>query len=98
MILVYDDSGQHGDVTYATEVSSDSGLELGLTAWEVLAVFNRRPETQVDTLPVRATEHRAGAEQRQRIILGTGVVNCDVPEHVLSNLLGQVNVDTEEVR
>ena len=83
--------------THATEISSDGRLELGLASREVLAIFDRRPQAQVDALPVRTTEHGTSTEKSERVIFGTGVVNGDVPEHILADLLGQIDVDTQKV-
>ena len=84
-------------MTYPTEVSTDGGLQLGLAAWKVLSGFNGRPNSLIDGPPIRSTEHRAGTQQSQRVIFRTGIVDCNVPEHVLTNLLSEVDVDAEEV-
>jgi len=81
-----------GTGTYA-----DSGLELGCATGQVLAEFDCLPNATVDALPVWATKHGAGAEQCQRIVHGTGVVECNVPEHVFLDLLSQVDIDAKEV-
>ena len=83
--------------THATEIGTDGRLELRLASREVLTVLDRRPQAQVDALPVRTTEHGTSAEKRERVILSTGIVDGDVPEHVLADLLGEVDVDTQEI-
>ena len=79
-------------ITYA-----DVGLELGLRTGQVLTGLNRRPHLLVDMLPVGTAEHRARAEQREGIVRRARVVHSDVPQHVLANLLREINVDTQEV-
>jgi len=87
-----------GDGTGTTEVRSDLGLELGRAAWEVLASLDRLPHLAVDGHPVGTAEHRAGTEERERVVLRAGVVDGDVPKHALVNLLREVDVDAQEVR
>lgn len=77
---------------------SNLGPKLGVGAREVLAALDRRAHARVDGLPVGTTEHRASAKESERIILGARIVDSDVPEHVLRDLLGQVDVDAEEIR
>lgn len=64
---------------------------------EVLARLNAHTEAAVDVLEVGATEERAGAEERKRVVRGTSVVDSDIPHHVLVDLLRQVDVDAQEV-
>ncbi len=73
------------------------GLELRVRAGEVLPRGDCLAHAAVDRLPVRAPEHGASAEERERVVLRAGVVDGDVPEHVLADLLRQVDVDTQEV-
>ena len=79
------------------DTHADTGLELGVSAGEVLAALDRLGHAAVDRLPVGAAEHGAGAEERERVVLGARVVHGDVPEHVLADLLREVDVDTQEV-
>jgi hypothetical protein len=51
----------------------------------------------VDRHPVRTTEHGAGAEEGEGVVLGTGIIDGDVPQHVLADLLREVDVDAQEV-
>ena len=75
----------------------DFGLELRRASREILARFNRLPQSGENALPVGASEHGPRAKQRQGVVLSTGIVDGDVPQHVLSNLLRQVDVDPEEI-
>ncbi len=80
------------DATYP-----DLGLELGVSAGDVLASLDSLAHARVDRFPVRASEHSTSAEERKRVVLRTRIVHSDVPEHILRDLLGEVDVDTEEV-
>ena len=75
----------------------NSCLQLRIGSWKVLSTLDSLLDASVDGVPVRPAEHCAGAEQGQWIILGTGVVDGNVPKHVLADLLGQVNVDAQKV-
>jgi hypothetical protein len=86
-----------GDWRRPAEVRRNLGAELRVCAREVLAGLNGLAEARVDVLPVRTTEHSASAEERERVVRGTGVVDSDVPEHVLVDLLREVDVDAQEV-
>ena len=48
-------------------------------------------------LPVGAAKHRAGAEQGKRVVRRPRIVDRDVPQHVLADLLREIDVDTQEV-
>lgn len=87
----------NSNVTHTTEISTDGRLELRLASRQVLSVFDRRPQAQVDALPVRTTEHGTSTKKSQWVVLGTSVVNGDVPEHIFANLLGEIDVDTQEI-
>lgn len=63
-----------------------------------MARLNCLAHTAIDRLPVGAAKHRTRAEQRKRIILGSSIVNGDIPEHVITNLLREVDIDAKEVR
>ena len=76
---------------------ADVGLELRTGAREVLTALDGLAHAGVDRLPVRTSEHSASAKERKRVVLSARVVDGDVPEHVLGDLLGQIDVDTEEV-
>ena len=76
---------------------SDLGLELGVGAGEVLAGLNGLAHATEDVLPVRAAEHGTRAEEGQRVVFSAGIVDGNVPEHVLADLLRQVDVDAQEV-
>ena len=80
-----------------TNAYPDGRLELRVRTRKVLAVLNGLAHAAEDVLPVRAAEHGAGTEQRQRVIFSAGVVNSNVPEHVLGDLLREVDVDAKEV-
>lgn len=86
-----------GEDAGATEVGSDLGLQLRLAARDILTSLNSLAHLTVNAHPVGATEHGTGAEESQGIVLGSGVVDCNVPQHVLADLLGKVDVDTKEV-
>jgi hypothetical protein len=64
----------------------------------VLPRFNRLTHAAVNGLPVGATEHRARTKQGQRVVIRASIIHGDVPEHVVTDLLRQIDVDTEEVR
>ena len=76
---------------------SDFGLQLGIGAGEILARFDGLTHAAVDGLPIGATEHSTSAQQSKRVILCTSVVDSNVPQHILTDLLSKVNVDTQEV-
>lgn len=75
----------------------DGGLQLRVAARNVLAGLDSHAHLLVDTTPIRTTEHGARAEERQGIVFCACVVDRDVPQHVFTNLLCQVDVDAEEV-
>lgn len=75
----------------------DSSLELRVGAGQVLTSLDCLAEAAVDSLPVGATEHGTGAEERKGIIRSSGIVDSNIPQHVLADLLGQVDVDAQEV-
>ncbi|SRR6266702_525570 len=77
---------------------SDGGLKLRVGSRNVLSRFNRLTHAAVNGLPIGATEHRTRTKQGQRVVICSSIVNGDVPEHVVSNLLRQIDVDTKEVR
>ena len=81
---------------YGTRTYADFGLELGRLTGQVVTNFDCLPNATVDALPVWATEHSASAEQCQRIVLGTTVVECNVPKYVFL-FPSQVDIDAEEV-
>jgi hypothetical protein len=76
---------------------SDGSLELRVGAGQVLTSLNCLTEAAVDSLPVRTTEHGTRAEERKRIVGSSGIVDGNIPQHVLADLLGQVDVDAQEV-
>lgn len=84
-------------VTSAEFTHSNFGPELRVSTGQVLTSLNRFFHTTIDSLPVRTAEHGTSTEESQWIILGTGIVDGNVPQHIFANLLGQVNVDTQEV-
>jgi len=86
-----------GDSTGSTEICPDPGFKLGCAARNVLSSFDCLSHLAVDGHPVRASEHGTGAEERKGVVLRAGIVNGDVPEHVLADLLSEVDVDTQEV-
>jgi hypothetical protein len=63
-----------------------------------LSRFNCLTHAAIDGLPVGTTEHRTRAEQSQRIIICSGIVDSNIPEHVVGNLLREIDIDTKEVR
>lgn len=74
------------------------GLELSVGTRDVLAALDGLAHARVDRLPVGAAEHGTSAKERKRVVLRARIVDSNVPEHVLRDLLGEVDVDTEEVR
>lgn len=76
---------------------SDSGLELRVGTGDVLTTFHSLPDTTVDCVPIWATEHGARAEQGQGVVVGTNFIDSDIPQHIIIDLLRQVDVDTQEV-
>lgn len=81
----------------SAEVGTDGGLELGVAAGNVLTGLNSLLDSTIDALPVGATEEGPGAKEGKRVVLGTSIVDRDVPEHVFVDLLGEVDTDAEEV-
>lgn len=63
-----------GILTYA-----NGSLQLRLGAGQVLAGLDSRPHLLVDMLPVGTAEHRTGAEQGERVVSCTRIVDRDVP-------------------
>jgi hypothetical protein len=47
--------------------------------------------------PVRTPEKRACPEQSERIVRGSGIINSNVPEHILADLLRQIHIDAQEI-
>ena len=92
---------------------SNLGPQLGVGAREVLTTLNGQAHAGVDRLPVGTTEQGTRPEQSQRVVVCTGIVDRDVPQHVLCsfvsndwlirdnmrtvNLLREVDVDAQEV-
>ena len=85
-------------MAYSTEVRSNRCLQLRRASGKILSGFYSLPHPSKDRLPIRATKHSARAKEGQRIVFSTGVVNCDVPKHVLADLLREVDVNAQEVR
>jgi len=83
--------------TRTTEIGSNFGLELRVATRDILSSLDSLAHTTVDTLPVGTTEHSAAAEERKRIILCSSIINCNVPKHIFTNLLGEVDVNAKEV-
>ena len=81
----------------SSKTYSNSGLQLGVGTRQVLTGLDSLPHATVDALPVGAAEHGTRAEKGKRIVLSTCVVHGDVPQHVLVDLLGEIDVDTQEV-
>ena len=77
-----------GESTYA-----DLGPKLRVGSREVLATLNCLAHPRIYRLPVGSTEHGPRAEKREWVVLCSGVVDRNVPQHVLADLLGQVDVD-----
>jgi len=86
-----------GDSTGSTEVRPNFCFQLGGGTGDVLAALDGLPHLAVNGHPVGAPEHGARAEERERVILSSGVVYSDIPEHVLVYLLREVDVDAQEV-
>ena len=68
-----------------------------MASWKILASLNGLPDPGINRLPVWAAEHGTGAQKGQRIVLGAGIVDGNIPKHVLADLLRQINIDTKEV-
>jgi len=66
-------------------------------AREIITRLNRHPNPAVDPLPVGASIHGAGAQERERVVVCASVIDSDVPEHVVGDLLRQVDVNAQEV-
>lgn len=75
----------------------DLRLQLSAGARQVLAGLDGLTHATVDGFPVRAAEHGASTEKGQWVVLGTSIVDRNVPQHVLADLLGEVDVDAQEV-
>jgi len=69
--------------------------QLCLASWNILASLNCLLHLTIHRHPVGTTEHGTSAKEGQRVIC-TRVIDCDVPEHVLFNLGGQLDIDTKE--
>lgn len=80
-----------------TTTYPNSRLELRVGAGKILSALNSLAHTPKDVLPVRTAEHSARAEERQRVVFGASIVDGNVPEHILGDLLCEVDVDTQEV-
>lgn len=87
-----------GDSTGSTEVGPDFCFQLGCAAWDVLSALNGLSHLAINGHPVGAAKHGAGAEECERVVLCAGIIDGDVPKHVFVNLLGEVDVDAQEVR
>jgi hypothetical protein len=83
---------QRNNITYP-----DFGLQLRGTAGQITAALNCPPQPIVNGHEVRAPEHGPRAEEGERVVICTGVVHHDVPQHVLVYLLREVDADAEEV-
>ena len=83
--------------TYPAEIGPNARAELALRTGEILAGLNRIADVGVDRGPIRTTVHGASAEERQGVVLCTGIVDDDVPHGCLVELLRKVNVDAQEV-
>lgn len=81
----------------AENTYADPSLELGVSARKILTSLDGVAHAAVDGLPVGTTEHGPGAQESKRIVFSASVVDCNVPQHVLSDFLGKVDVDAEEV-
>jgi len=86
-----------GDSTSSTEIRPDFGFQLRGAAWDVLPALDGLSHLTVDGHPVRTSEHGTRAEERKRVVLGTRVIDSNVPEHVFADLLREVDVDAQEV-
>jgi len=89
-----DDSGKN---TRTTEVGRNSSLELGFAARDVLTSFDGLTQVTIDSHPVGATEHGTRTEEGQWIVVSTSIIDSDIPQHVFADLLGEVDVDAQEV-
>lgn len=76
---------------------SNFSLELCATTGNVLPRFNGLLHASVDSLPVGSSEHCAGTKESKWIVLSTCIIHCNIPEHVLVDLLGKIDIDAEEV-
>jgi len=86
-----------GEATRTAEVCPNFRLQLGGGSRQVLTRLNCHLHLSVDGLPIWASKHSTGAEKGQRIVIRAGIVNCDVPQHVLRDLLRKIDVDAKEV-
>lgn len=75
----------------------DFRLQLRCAPWKVLPSFYGLSHLSVNRHPVRASKHRAAAKKSERVVLGTGVINSNIPQHIFPDFLREIDVDPEEV-
>ena len=90
-------SDRPGQPGRTTEVGPHPGLQLARRAGQVRPALDRAPDVAVDHLPVRSAVHRPRPEERERVVFRPRVVHHNVPHRRLIELLGEVDVDPEEV-
>ena len=79
------------------EICANSDLRLRLDFRKIRSVINGLPHLAENRHPIRPPERGAAAEEGERIVLRSNVVDNDVPQHIFTDLLGKVDVDPEEV-
>lgn len=73
------------------------GLQLRLTARNVLTGLDGLSHLAVDGHPVRTSEHGTGPQKSKWVVLCAGIIYSNVPKHVFPNLLSEIDVDSQKV-
>lgn len=76
---------------------SDFGAELRRASGKVATILDGPLHPWVDGIPIRPSEHGTSTEEGQGVVFRSSVIDSDIPKHIFSNLLGQVDVDSEEI-
>lgn len=88
------------EVLYNTEKNgthAHSGLKLRVATRDILPRLDSLVDAPVYAHPVRTSEHCTGTEEREGIVFRASVVDCNIPQHILVDFLGEVNVDAKEI-
>lgn len=72
-------------------------LQLRRAFRKILASLDSLFHLPVDCHPIGTSEHRAGAKESQRVVFSASAVDGNIPKHVFVDLLGEIDVDAEEV-
>jgi len=78
-------------------IYSDFGLQLRGAPRDVLSSLDSLLHPPVDGHPIGSPKHRARAQESQWVVLCASIVDSNIPQHVLVDLLGEVDADAEEI-